>query len=116
MSKNLRAADVPRVRQNEAAGAVKLAKTVGACAHGASIALSGTSAAVRCRVMTCSLFLSALLLATPLHAAKRDVLADLPHERVDFWVASFSKQHDYHKKIAAGFERKAKYPGGRAGG
>lgn len=59
--------------------------------------------------MTCSLFLSALLLATPLHAAKRDVLADLPHERVDFWVASFSKQHDYHKKIAAGFERKAKY-------
>lgn len=56
-----------------------------------------------------SLFIATLLLAIPLQAAKRDVLADLPHERVDFWVAAFSKQHDYRKKIAAGFERKAKY-------
>ena len=38
-----------------------------------------------------------------------DVFPDLAHERVDYWVAAFSKMHDYHKKIAAGFERKAKY-------
>jgi membrane-bound lytic murein transglycosylase D len=38
-----------------------------------------------------------------------DVFPDLQHERVDYWVAAFSKMHDYHKKIAAGFERKAKY-------
>jgi membrane-bound lytic murein transglycosylase D len=38
-----------------------------------------------------------------------DVLLDLSHERVDYWVAEFSKDHDYHKKIAEGFERKAKY-------
>src|SRR5438128_886177 len=38
-----------------------------------------------------------------------DVLPDLEHERVDYWVAEFSKDHDYHKKIAAGFVRKAKY-------
>jgi membrane-bound lytic murein transglycosylase D len=39
----------------------------------------------------------------------RDVLADLSHERVDYWVKEFSTDHDYHKKIAAGFVRKAKY-------
>ena len=39
----------------------------------------------------------------------KDVLPDLRHERVDYWVAEFSKDHDYHKKIAAGFLRKAKY-------
>jgi len=38
-----------------------------------------------------------------------DVFPDLQHERVDYWVAEFSKDHNYHKKIAAGFERKAKY-------
>lgn len=38
-------------------------------------------------------------------------LPDIQHERVDYWVAAFSKMHDYHKKIAAGFERKARYQG-----
>jgi len=38
-----------------------------------------------------------------------DVFPDIQHERVDYWVAEFSKDHNYHKKIAAGFERKAKY-------
>src|SRR5437868_6781055 len=38
-----------------------------------------------------------------------DVLPDLAHERVDYWVAAFCKVHDYHKKIADGFVRKAKY-------
>lgn len=42
-------------------------------------------------------------------ADKKDVLPDLPHERVDFWVQQFSNDHDYHKKIAEGFVRKAKY-------
>lgn len=41
--------------------------------------------------------------------SRQDVLSDLPHERVDYWVAAFSKIHDYHKKIAEGFVRKAKY-------
>ena len=34
---------------------------------------------------------------------------DIEHERVDYWVAAFSKMHDYRKKIAAGLERKPKY-------
>jgi len=42
-------------------------------------------------------------------AAAKDVLPDLPHERVDYWVQQFSTDHDYHKKIAEGFVRKAKY-------
>ena len=42
-------------------------------------------------------------------AAPSDVFPDIQHERVDYWVAEFSKDHNYHKKIAAGFERKAKY-------
>lgn len=36
----------------------------------------------------------------------RDVLPDISHERVDYWVDQFSHTPDYHKKIAAGFERK----------
>jgi membrane-bound lytic murein transglycosylase D len=64
------------------------------------------------------LFLVILLLAAmPALAGKkhhskatpRDVLPDISHDRVDYWVAEFSKDKDYHKKIAAGFERKAKY-------
>jgi outer membrane biosynthesis protein TonB len=49
------------------------------------------------------------------HAAKldrrapKDVLPDLTHERVDYWVSAFSTIHDYHEKIAKGFARKAKY-------
>jgi membrane-bound lytic murein transglycosylase D len=42
-------------------------------------------------------------------ATDKDVFPDIQHERVDYWVAAFSKMHDYHKKIAAGFQRKAKY-------
>jgi membrane-bound lytic murein transglycosylase D len=41
--------------------------------------------------------------------AGSDVFPDIQHERVDYWVAAFSKMKDYHKKIAGGFERKAKY-------
>jgi membrane-bound lytic murein transglycosylase D len=59
------------------------------------------------------LFLIALLatasLAKPPKSPARDVLHDIAHERVDYWVAAFSKEHDYHKKIAAGFERMPKY-------
>ena len=51
-------------------------------------------------------FLAVLFAATP---APADGLPDLSHERVDYWVAAFSKVHDYHKKIAAGLERKPKY-------
>jgi len=51
-------------------------------------------------------FAVVLLVAAPLAAA---TLPDIPHERVDYWVAAFSKMHDYHKKIAAGLERKPKY-------
>ena len=56
-----------------------------------------------------------LVFAVPLAAKShskhppRDVLPDLMHERVDYWVAAFSEQHDYHKKIAAGFVGKTKY-------
>jgi membrane-bound lytic murein transglycosylase D len=53
-----------------------------------------------------------VLAALPLSAAKhppRDVFPALKHERVDYWVAEFSSDKDYHKKIADGFERKAKY-------
>ena len=54
-----------------------------------------------------------LLVAVPLFggakAPSRDVLPELKHERVDYWVAEFSSDKDYHKKIAEGFERKAKY-------
>jgi len=46
-------------------------------------------------------FLAVLFAATP---APADGLPDLSHERVDYWVAAFSKVHDYHKKIAAGLE------------
>jgi soluble lytic murein transglycosylase-like protein len=41
--------------------------------------------------------------------SRSDVFPDIEHERVDYWVAAFSKMKDYHKKIAGGFERKAKY-------
>jgi membrane-bound lytic murein transglycosylase D len=61
-----------------------------------------------------SLFAALLVLvALPLFGASkappRDVLPELTHERVDYWVAEFSKDKDYHKKIAEGFKRKAKY-------
>ena len=49
---------------------------------------------------------AAVLLSAALAA---DDFADLSHERVDYWVEQFSKDHDYHKKIAAGLERKPKY-------
>jgi membrane-bound lytic murein transglycosylase D len=38
-----------------------------------------------------------------------DALPDVAHERVDYWVSEFSHDHDYHRKIAEGFVRKAKY-------
>jgi membrane-bound lytic murein transglycosylase D len=43
------------------------------------------------------------------HRPAADVLPDLAHERVDYWVAAFSKMDEYHRKIAEGFIRKAKY-------
>lgn len=52
--------------------------------------------------------LLAFIAEVPAFAA-RDVFPDIRHERVDYWVAEFSEDHDYHKKIAAGFARKAKY-------
>jgi len=53
-----------------------------------------------------------VLVALPLFAAKhppRNVFPALKHERVDYWVAEFSSDKDYHKKIADGFGRKARY-------
>jgi membrane-bound lytic murein transglycosylase D len=38
----------------------------------------------------------------------RDVLPELPHERVDYWVDQFSHTPEYRKKIAQAFERKPK--------
>ena len=56
------------------------------------------------------LFLIAFLAAASVAAsAPSDVLPDIAHERVDYWVEEFSKDHDYHKKIAEGFVRKPKY-------
>ena len=58
-----------------------------------------------------ALILLTVLLSFAAYAKEppRDVLPDLPHERVDYWVAAFSKVQDYRKKLAAGFVRKAKY-------
>ena len=47
-----------------------------------------------------------MLSAAAALAGDRDVLPDLKHERVDYWVDQFSHAPDYRKKIAAGFERK----------
>ena len=47
-----------------------------------------------------------LFAATTAMAGQRDVLPDLKHERVDYWVDQFSHTPEYRKKIAAGFERK----------
>ena len=47
--------------------------------------------------------------AKPRRHHARDVFPDIAHERVGYWVAEFSKDHNYHKKIAGGFERKPKY-------
>ncbi len=47
-----------------------------------------------------------MLSAAVAQAGSRDVLPDLGHERVDYWVDQFSHTPNYHKKIAAGFERK----------
>lgn len=41
--------------------------------------------------------------------AAEDGLPDIEHERVDYWVSEFCTDHDYRKKIAEGFVRKAKY-------
>lgn len=43
------------------------------------------------------------------HAAAGDGFPDISHERVDYWVAEFSSDHEYHKKIARGLERKPKF-------
>lgn len=50
-----------------------------------------------------------MIIALLAAAAVGSSFPDLQHERVDYWVAAFSKVHDYHKKIAAGLERKPKY-------
>lgn len=74
----------------------------------------GTSAALATTVRG-TLLIALLLFSTPAAAAKHakplpdDVLPDLSHERVDYWVAAFSKMPDYRKKLSAGFVRKAKY-------
>jgi peptidoglycan lytic transglycosylase D len=56
-----------------------------------------------------ALFAMAILVLSTAAAPPPDVLPDIQHERVDYWVAEFSKDHDYHKKIADGFTRKAQY-------
>ena len=61
-----------------------------------------------------SFFVTILLLAAFSLAAKRpeppkpprNVLPDIKHERVDYWVDQFSHTPDYRKKISGGFERK----------
>lgn len=61
------------------------------------------------RVLAVALLLIATAAPAKPHPPAPDVLPDLAHERVDYWVAAFSKVHDYHVKIAEGFVRKAKY-------
>jgi membrane-bound lytic murein transglycosylase D len=61
------------------------------------------------RVFASLLVLIALPLSGGGKRPTRDVFPELKHERVDYWVTQFSNDKDYHKKIAAGFERKAKY-------
>src|SRR4029077_11491235 len=61
---------------------------------------------VTCLVVTLPL---AAAIASKPPDAPRDVLHDITHERVDYWVAEFSKDHDYHKKIAAGLVRMPQY-------
>lgn len=61
------------------------------------------------RALAVALFLIATTASAKPHPPAPDVLPDLAHERVDYWVAAFSKVHDYHVKIAEGFVRKAKY-------
>ena len=61
-----------------------------------------------------SFFVTILLLAAFSLAVKRpepakpprNVLPDIQHERVDYWVDQFSHTPDYRKKIAGGFARK----------
>ena len=50
-----------------------------------------------------AVLLLAVAAATP---PPRDVLPDLAHERVDYWVDQFSHSPDYRPKIAAAFSRK----------
>ena len=50
-----------------------------------------------------------VFVALPLFGGARDVFPESKHERIDYWVAEFRTDKDYHKKIAEGFERKAKY-------
>jgi membrane-bound lytic murein transglycosylase D len=58
-----------------------------------------------------SFFVTILLLAALPLAAKppkppRNVLPDIKHERVDYWVDQFSHTPEYRTKLAGGFERK----------
>ena len=70
------------------------------------MALVGHTRCTALHEMKAVVFAAALLAAAPLPA---DSLPDISHERVDYWVAAFSKMHDYRKKIAAGLQRKPKY-------
>ena len=65
----------------------------------------------RCFLALVLLFASAIPAGAKSHTkrARANVFPDIAHERVDYWVAEFSKDHDYHKKVAAGLERKPKY-------
>src|SRR3954467_13426753 len=61
------------------------------------------------RLFAVLLLLAALPLFAAAKARPRDVFPESTHERIDYWVAEFSKDMQYHEKIAKGFERKAKY-------
>src|SRR5205085_1434770 len=39
----------------------------------------------------------------------RNVLPDLKHERVDYWVDQFSHTPEYRKKVSGGFSRKPRF-------
>jgi len=54
-----------------------------------------------------NLLLACTLLLMAAAPPPRDVLPDLQHERVDYWVDQFSHSDDYRPKIAAAFARKA---------
>ena len=54
-----------------------------------------------------NLLLGCTLLLMAAAPPPRDVLPDLQHERVDYWVDQFSHSDDYRPKIAAAFARKA---------
>src|SRR5207302_9590291 len=76
-----------------------------ACADDSDV--HGENCAPPSHRMKRNLLLACTLLLMAAAPPPRDVLPDLQHERVDYWVDQFSHSDDYRPKIAAAFARKA---------